>query len=154
MFRIFHLFFILSLVGCNSNKSITDKANASAKASKEVSIYDLMDQSGEEQKPILIDLYTDWCLPCKVMDEQVYGDHRIATLLADEFVFHKVNAEQSKGRDMAYLFKVDAFPGLLFLDSKGKLIKKHQGGLSNVQFKSLCDEALAKFHDTKSKISG
>lgn len=145
---------VLFLPSCGSNKTVNGDTMISDKDQHDLSIYDLMDKSKSDQKPILIDLYTDWCLPCKIMDEQVYSDRSTVAMLQDSFIFHKIDAETAKGRDMAFLFKVDAYPGLLYLDTKGRLLKKHQGGLSIAQFNHLCEAALHKFHNTAAKISG
>lgn len=61
----------------------------------------------KEKRPILIDLYTDWCGWCKVMDRKTYGNKKVADYLAAKFYTVKFNAE-SKGavrwqnRDFAY----------------------------------------------------
>ncbi len=46
-----------------------------------------------ERRPILIDLYTDWCGWCKVMDKNTYGDARVAAYLDKKFYAVKFNAE-------------------------------------------------------------
>src|SRR5215213_8771553 len=48
------------------------------------------------QKPILIDLYTDWCGWCKVMDKQTYSNKQVAAYIMDKFYPVKLNAEQKQ----------------------------------------------------------
>lgn len=50
----------------------------------------------EAKRPILIDLYTDWCGWCKVMDRKTYDDPRVSAYLDKKFYPVKVNAEGRK----------------------------------------------------------
>jgi thioredoxin-related protein len=47
----------------------------------------------KEKRPILIDLYTDWCGWCKVMDKKTYSNMKVARYLQENFYPVKVNAE-------------------------------------------------------------
>lgn len=47
----------------------------------------------KEKRPLLIDLYTDWCGWCKVMDQKTYSDKRVADYISRKFYAVKVNAE-------------------------------------------------------------
>lgn len=47
----------------------------------------------KEKRPVLIDLYTDWCGWCKVMDKKTYANKNVARYLREKFYAVKVNAE-------------------------------------------------------------
>jgi len=47
----------------------------------------------KEKKPILIDLYTDWCGWCKVMDKKTYTNPNVIAYLEQNFYPVKLNAE-------------------------------------------------------------
>jgi thioredoxin-related protein len=47
----------------------------------------------KDQRPILIDLYTDWCGWCKTMDHKTYMDKRVADYLNNKFYPVRLNAE-------------------------------------------------------------
>lgn len=61
-----------------------------------------------DQKKIIIDVYTDWCKWCKVMDKNTFSDPSVAHFLNEHFHLAKFNAEQQediqfKGKKYAYV---------------------------------------------------
>ena len=50
----------------------------------------------KEKRPVLIDLYTDWCGWCKVMDKKTYSNKKVIEYLKQKFYFVKVNAESKQ----------------------------------------------------------
>ena len=49
-----------------------------------------------EPRKIVIDVYTDWCTWCKVMDKNTYENQIIADYLNHKFYAVKFNAEQQE----------------------------------------------------------
>ncbi|MFT3936085.1 MAG: thioredoxin family protein [Chitinophagaceae bacterium] len=47
----------------------------------------------QQKRPILIDLYTDWCGWCKVMDKKTYTNAKVIAYLQQNFYPVKLNAE-------------------------------------------------------------
>jgi thioredoxin-related protein len=61
-----------------------------------------------EKRKIFIDVYTDWCGWCKVMDRKTFSDPQVADLLNTKFYAVKLNAEQRedimfKGTKFSYV---------------------------------------------------
>jgi hypothetical protein len=50
----------------------------------------------KEKRPVLIDLYTDWCGWCKVMDRKTYANKKVADYLGNKFYTVKVDAESKQ----------------------------------------------------------
>ena len=61
-----------------------------------ISLDEAQKQLNLAKKPVLIDLYTDWCGWCKVMDKQTYANKNVAGYLKEHFYSVKVNAESQK----------------------------------------------------------
>ena len=77
----------------------------------------------EQNKPVMIDVYTDWCKYCKELDRVVYTDPDVINL-ADQFVCIKFNAD--KRRDLATKYNSPTptnprpgVPAIVFLRSDG-----------------------------------
>jgi thioredoxin-related protein len=47
----------------------------------------------QQQKPILIDLYTTWCGWCRQMDRHTYSNKKVAQYLTDKFYTVRIDAE-------------------------------------------------------------
>lgn len=61
-----------------------------------------------ESKEIFIDIYTDWCGWCKVMDNKTFTDSKVVEYVNEHFYAVKLNAEQKEpiqfnGRSYNYI---------------------------------------------------
>ena len=54
-----------------------------------------VEKSKTEKRKIFVDVYTDWCGWCKVMDKNTFPEASVAKLLNEEFYAVKFNAEQT-----------------------------------------------------------
>lgn len=57
------------------------------------SIAQLSAKQALEPRPVLVDVYTDWCGWCKVMDKKTYGNASVAAYLNRKYYVVKFNAE-------------------------------------------------------------
>ena len=55
---------------------------------------DLADLQKAAPKKVIVDVYTDWCKWCKVMDEKTFSDQSLSDYLNENFYLVKLNAEQ------------------------------------------------------------
>ncbi|MEM7106842.1 MAG: DUF255 domain-containing protein [Bacteroidota bacterium] len=61
-----------------------------------LSFEEAVERSKTEKRKIFIDVYTDWCGWCKVMDKNTFNNPKIAQYLNDNFYPVKFNAEQKE----------------------------------------------------------
>jgi thiol:disulfide interchange protein DsbD len=74
-----------------------------------------------EGKPVVIDFYADWCLPCKELDAKTFSDETVAESL-DGFV--RLKADLTKPEDEATMkltkqYGIVGVPTIVFLDAAG-----------------------------------
>lgn len=50
----------------------------------------------KNQKPLLIDIYTDWCVYCKKMDKKIYSNPKVVDYINQHYYPIKLNAEQNE----------------------------------------------------------
>ncbi len=92
-----------------------------------------LERAVSEEKPLLVDFYTDWCHWCKVMDAKTFGDPEVARVLERDFVLSRIHAEDARSRlkyrDTTYTnvqftraMGVRGFPSIAFFDRKGNAI--------------------------------
>ena len=134
-------------------------------------------RAAAEKKPILLDVYTDWCGWCKKMDKEVFVDPKVAAVLTSKFALAKVNGESKEGFTfkgqktdgigIARGFGVRGYPAIIFLDANSDMLTMIPGFLDAEQFlpvvmyigngeyeKMEWEQYLAEFNKSKKQPSG
>lgn len=149
-YSIYAFFALFLLPGCVQEAPKEETSQLESVVPAEVTWLDLEDalkQQRHRPKPIFIDLYTDWCRWCKVMDQKTFADPKVAGYLQENFYPVKFNAEKappidingkefklvSTGRkslhSLAYaLMKGDiSYPSYVILDERQQTISRFKG---------------------------
>ena len=90
-------------------------------------------------KPVMVDIWAVWCVPCKEMDKTTYIDQSVISG-AERFVPLKVDADVKVSFIERY--DIDAYPTLLFLDGKGHEITRWRGAIAADTLNGLMDKIL------------
>src|SRR5262249_61972214 len=72
-------------------------------------------------KPVIIDFYAVWCIPCKELDDQTFGDKRVAREL-DRFTRVKAdltNANDPVVQQLTKQYGIIGVPTIVLIDSNG-----------------------------------
>jgi len=83
--------------------------------------YDASVISSAHAKPVVIDFYADWCIPCKELDQKKFSDAAVARELG-RFVRVKANLTNDKDAKVQQLTKdyaIVGVPTIVFLDASG-----------------------------------
>lgn len=98
----------------------------------------------KKARPIFMDVYTDWCGPCKMLDKNTFHDPKVVEFINANYYAVKFNAEGNsevnykgkkysnpqfdanrKGRnaihDFTSLLNVRAYPTMMVFDAKGEI---------------------------------
>ena len=113
MLRYFFIF--LLIFGCNSQKLNWHKG----------SLEDAFALS--DDKIIMIDFYTDWCAPCKLLDSDTFTNEEVIQYIDNNFIPIKINAESEYGMPLYEKFKGTGYPMIIFLDKEKNEIDRFYG---------------------------
>ena len=95
---------------------------------QKISFADAKAEAMKTGKLVFIDAYTSWCGPCKLLERNTFSNPEVASFFNKNFVNMRVEMEQDKDAAEIYrTYTVTAYPTLLFIDAKGKLIKRVLG---------------------------
>jgi uncharacterized protein YyaL (SSP411 family) len=110
----------------------------------------------KKKKMMMVDVYTDWCGWCKVMDRETYAKSEIAALVNQHFVPIKFNPEtpnvvytfegkdyNGKGlKDIISNNQIRGYPATMFINTKNKKSSLVSGYLNPQEFKVTVEHTL------------
>ncbi|WP_235292050.1 thioredoxin family protein [Portibacter lacus] len=155
MKTILYLFLItLISFGCTSSKDTAQKRSPKPKVQKidkmdfhhneKTTLTQVVDHAIAGNKLVFVDIYTDWCTPCKLMDQDVFSDDEMTKYMKANFVNYKVDGEKHNGPNLGVMYGVAGFPTLLILDQKGRVLERHDGALYQSGLRDMAARALSK----------
>ena len=133
-------------------------ATMMAQEIKWMSLAEALEAQKKEPRKIMMDVYTNWCGPCKMMDKHTFQNKDVAKYVSKNYYAVKFNAEGnevinykgkkfenpgydpklSEKRNAAHEFmiymQVPGFPTVVFMDEKGDFITPVTGYRTPKQF--------------------
>ncbi|CAB5108777.1 Cytochrome c-type biogenesis protein DsbD, protein-disulfide reductase (EC [Olavius algarvensis associated proteobacterium Delta 3] len=82
----------------------------------------LLADSAEKQKPVIIDFYANWCAPCRKLDQTTFHQPDIVRLSQDDFIMVKVDLTRKDARKYDHLleeYDIKGVPTVVFIDAAG-----------------------------------
>ena len=139
------LFFLIAIL--LGSAAYAQSPETAASPVKWMSFEEALERSKTEKRKIFIDVYTDWCGWCKVMDKNTFSEPEVAKMLNEKFYPVKFDAEQTgdvefAGRTfkfipqgnkgvhelaVALLNSQMSYPTVVFLDEEFRMIQPLAG---------------------------
>ncbi|MBU2527105.1 MAG: thioredoxin fold domain-containing protein [Bacteroidetes bacterium] len=118
---------------------------------KWMSLAEALEAQKKEPRKIMMDVYTNWCGPCKMMDKNTFANPDVAAYVSKYFYAVKFNAEgneninyqgkafvntnynpehankRSYQHPFAAFMRIEGYPSMVFLDEKGDFISPITG---------------------------
>lgn len=140
---------LLALFSCSHNQGIAPESSPAtkqelagkSKASEGMKFFkgsfeEALAEARKTNKILFVDVYTEWCGPCKMMTAYVFPQSEVGGVYNKYFINYKLDAEDESinGPEIADKYEVGGFPTFLFFDGEGNLLDKQSGGMDTQPF--------------------
>lgn len=103
---------------------------------------EVADKAQNENKIIFVDVYANYCPPCKTMDRLTFSDKEVALFQNEYFVNYKVNLSEEGYESFRLLHNIIELPSLLYFTPNGELIRKEIGCKDIPEFLGMSKQVL------------
>ena len=104
----------------------------------------VLEMAQREQKPVFLEFYASWCMPCKVMEEEIFTQTEVFRYLNMNFLNFRTDFDSPAGRTIAEIYEVSKLPTVIFLDPKGVVLERHVGMANPSVLNALGNSSLQK----------
>lgn len=122
-------------VNAQNNKQINFIENSWPEALK---------QAAAQNKYIFVDAYASWCGPCKMLKATTFKNNNAAAFYNQNFINVALDMEKGNHPQLAQQWGMRAYPTLIILDSKGKIVLNTVGFITAKDLISFGEEALRR----------
>ncbi|MEX2641404.1 MAG: thioredoxin fold domain-containing protein [Balneolales bacterium] len=105
------------------------------------------EKTSDDNKKIMVFVYTEWCGYCRRMDREVYSDEEVMQIFSDYYYPVRLNAESDKQvrfngqsfseSELARAFGVTSYPTAVFLDGEGDPFGSQPGFIEKDMFQDI-----------------
>lgn len=87
----------------------------------------ILHKAKAEKKLVYVDIFANWCRPCKQMDAEVFTNQEVGKTFNESFICYKIDGEKDEGKDLVEYFELESYPTSIFIDSEWNVILKLEG---------------------------
>jgi len=113
--------------------------------------------AAQRHQLMIVSLETDWCTWCTVMDEEVFSNAQVSSLLHSKYVCVRLNAESNPdGVSALEKFHVFSFPATVIVDPTDELfvaIRGYRGVPSLIEEVDAATHELHNLADLRARVS-
>ncbi len=121
-----------------------------------------LETAKKTNKLVFVDLYADWCIPCRIMDANTYTDPTVASLLNTRFISTKLDVDSQdtitcdgkrKTVQRCYfdVWELSVLPAFVLIAPKGLSIMTVKDSFTAEEMKYLLSQILEKEKEWISK---
>jgi len=88
----------------------------------------------KEDKLIFLDIYATWCGPCKRLKAKTFSIKEVGDYYNKTFVNIALDGVKGEGLELVKKYNVTGYPTLLYINSKGEIVKGTSGFYNSSDF--------------------
>ena len=119
------------------------------------SVADVLAKAKTENKVVMVDVMTDWCVWCVELDNLVYSKPEVYEYANANQLSYKIDAEKGEGIEFKEKYKVEGYPTILFIDGDGNEVDRIYGYYPANQFLDMMKDYSQKkntYTDLKARL--
>ncbi len=148
---LFITIIVVTAFAFTTNNSTADKSQAEAAEINWISFEEAVAAQKANPKKIMMDAYTTWCGPCKLLDKNTFQNADVVKYVNENYYAVKFNAEgnetvnfrgkkytnprydatkankRNSSHQLSGFFRVNAYPTILFLDEEANYLAPVKG---------------------------
>lgn len=124
------LFVFIALIAMAINANAQDNNTSNGIIFFKGSFNEAIEQAKKENKPLFVDFYAVWCVPCKQMAKNVFTQKEVGDYFNKHFINLQIDAEKGENVNIAKNYKVEAYPTVAFIAPDGKALSINVGAMN------------------------